>query len=79
MLCNTLAKAKLQFNKNLQMYKVLVAFNVTEKTKKGTLKFPTEKKCAYVSGHIELQELGRVLNTAQQVLRTSNIIIVEAD
>lgn len=77
MLHNTLAKARLQFNKKLQMYKVLVAFNVTEVNKNGSYKFPVESKCNYVSGHIELEELGRVLNTAQKQLRTNNIVIVE--
>ncbi len=77
MLHNTLAKARLQFNKKLELYKVLVAFNVTETNKNGKFKFPTHKKCNYVSGHIELQELGRILDVAKKQLRTNNIVIVE--
>ena len=77
MLHNTLAKARLQFNKKLEMYKLICAFNVTETNKKGQLKFPVEKKCNYVSGHIELSELPCVLDTAKKVLRTNNIVIVE--
>lgn len=77
MLHNTLAKARLQFNKKLELYKVLIAFNVTEVNAKGSYKFPTEKKCNFVSGHIELEELGRVLEVAKKQLRTNNIVIVE--
>lgn len=77
MLHNTLAKAKLTFNKKLQMYKLICAFNVTETNKNGELKFPTQKKCDFVSGDITIEELGRVLNTAKIHLRTNNIQLVE--
>jgi hypothetical protein len=74
---NTLAKAALRYNKKLQMYKLIAAFNVTETNAKGNYKFPVEKKCNYVSGHFELAELGAVLQTAEKHLRTSNIVVVE--
>ena len=77
MLHNTLAKAKLTFNKKLQMYKLICAFNVTETNKNGELKFPTQKKCDFVSGDITIEELGRVLNTAKIHLRTNKIQLVE--
>jgi hypothetical protein len=74
---NTLAKAALRYNKKLQMYKLIAAFNVTETNKKGNYKFPVESKCNYVSGHFEITELGNVLNNAEKHLRTSNIVVVE--
>ncbi len=77
MLHNTLAKAKILFNKKLEMYRLVCAFNVTEVNKNGSYKFPVESKCNYVSGHIELEELGRVLEVAKKQLRTNNIVIVE--
>jgi hypothetical protein len=76
MLHNTLAKAKILFNKKLEMYRLVCAFNVTETNKKGELKFPVQAKCNYVSGDFELADLGRVLDTAKQHLRTNNIEIV---
>lgn len=72
-----IAKAKVIFNKKLELYKLVCAFNVTETNKKGQLKFPVQNKCNFVSGDFELEELGRVLNTAKAVLRTDNIVIVE--
>ncbi len=81
MLHNTLAKARLQFNKKLELYKVLVAFNVTETNKNGKFKFPTHKKCNYVSGDLNYETLQKdVENTvanAKKVLRTNNIVFVE--
>lgn len=74
---NTLAKAALRYNKKLQLYKLIAAFNVTETNAKGAYKFPTEKKCNYVSGHFELQQLAQVLHNAEKHLRTNNIVIVE--
>jgi hypothetical protein len=80
MLHNTLAKAKLIFNKKLKTYKLVCAFNVYETTKQFdsiVYKFPTQKKCDFVSGDIVLEDLPRVMQTASQVLRTNNIQIVE--
>ena len=74
---NTLAKAVLRYNKKKQLYKLIVAFNVTETNAKGNYKFPTQKKCDFVSGDIDITDLGRVLQTAEKALRTNNIVIVE--
>ena len=80
---NTLAKAKLIYNKKRELYKVVVAFNVHVKQKdNGDIVhiFPTQAKCAYVSGDIiyeELQaEVARITETAKQQLRTNNIEFV---
>jgi hypothetical protein len=80
MLHNTLAKAKLVFNKKLKMYKLVCAFNVYETTKQFdnvVYKFPTQKKCDFVSGDITLEDLPRVMQTASKALRTNNIVIVD--
>lgn len=72
---NTTANAKLVFNKKLQLFKLLVAFNVTQRNAKGKLIFPQQNNCAYVSGDIDLQDLQRTLQQAQATLRTSNIVL----
>jgi hypothetical protein len=74
---NTLAKAKLIKSKVPELYKLVVAFNVTEISKNGSYKFPVQKSCDYVSGDITLQDLGNTLVLATKVLRTNNIQIVE--
>jgi hypothetical protein len=75
---NTVAKAKLVYNKKLNTYKLLVAFNVTQRNKKGQLMFPVQQKCNYVSGDISAEtlqkDLVRVLNNAEATLRTNNIV-----
>lgn len=75
------AKAKLVYVKNKDTYKVVCAFNVTETTKNGAYKFPTQAKCNFVSGDISAETLStdlvRVLQTAKQTLRTNNIVFVE--
>ena len=80
---NTLAKAKLIYNKKRELYKVVVAFNVHTKIKdNGEIVhlFPTQAKCAYVSGDINYEELqaevARITETAKQQLRTNNIEFV---
>ena len=84
---NTLAKAKLVFNKRLQSYKLVVAFNVhttVREDKDGNEKvvhlFPVQSKCAYVSGDLPKSniknELARALKCASAVARTDNIVIV---
>ena len=42
---NTTANAKLVFNKKLQLFKLVVAFNVTQRNAKGKLIFPQQNKC----------------------------------
>jgi len=78
---NTVAKAILRYNKEKELYKLIVAFNVTEKTKNGKYKFPAQNKCAYVSGDFVYDTLQadfkRILETAKQVLRTDNIVVVD--
>ena len=77
---NTLARATLVKSKKAdttQFYKLKVAFNVTQQNEHtGKFIFPTQKQCAYVSGDITVDDLGRVLVTVSKVLRTNNIQIV---
>lgn len=77
---NTLARAVLRYNKQKELYRLVVAFNVTERDAKGNYKFPVQQKCNFVSGdfnYATLQaDLGRVLETARKALRTDNIEIV---
>lgn len=74
------AKAKLVYVKEKDTYKVLIAFNVTETNKNGTLKFPTQKQCNFVSGDLcyeTLQkDLQRVVSVAKEQLRTDLIEFV---
>ena len=75
------AKAKLIYNKEKETYKVIVAFNVTETNKNGKFKFPTHKKCNYVSGDIVYETLQKdvekTVANAKAVLRTNNIVFVD--
>lgn len=78
---NTLAKAVLRYNKKTQLYKLVVAFNVTERDNNGNYKFPPQNKCNFVSGDLNYntlqQDLARTLKRASEVLRTDNIEIVK--
>jgi hypothetical protein len=80
---NTLALAKLVYNKKLQAYKLQIAFNVHKKIVGEETKyvFPVQAKCNYVSGDLLAEnlsvELERVIKTAQQHLRTNNIVIID--
>lgn len=78
---NTLAKAVLRYNKKTQLYKLVVAFNVTERDNNGNFKFPPQNKCNFVSGDLNYstlqQDLARTLKRASEVLRTDNIEIVK--
>jgi len=74
MFTNCVARAKVQYNKKLKCYKLLVAFcNANESI--------TQRNSAFVSGDLPAEtiatDLPRVLLTAQQTLRTNNIQIVE--
>jgi len=84
MLTNCIAKAKLVYNKKVKAYKLVVAFNAHKTiTPAGKVKyaFPTQAKCAYVSGDLlakNLQaELTKVLPHVQKQLRTTNIQFVD--
>ena len=74
MLTNCLARAKVQYNKKLKTYKLLVAFcNANESI--------TQRNSAFVSGDLCADAIAvdivRVMRTAQETLRTNNIVIVD--
>jgi len=74
MLTNCLARAKLQYNKKLKTYKLLVAFcNANESI--------TQRNSAFVSGDMSADtvavDIVRVMRTAQETLRTNNIVIAD--
>ena len=75
-----LARATLVKSKKIQsvqFYKLKVAFNVTQINETtGKYIFPQQKQCAYVSGDITIDDLGRVLVNVQQVIRSKNIELV---
>ena len=77
---NTLARAILRHNKKTQMYKLVVAFNVTERDANGNFKFPPQQKCNFVSGDLNYstieKDLARTLEKASLALRTDRIEIV---
>ena len=78
---NTVAKAVLRYNKQRQLYKLVVAFNVTERDAKGNLKFPPQNKCNFVSGDLNYstlqQDLERTLAQAKAALRTDCIEFIK--
>ena len=74
MFTNCVARAKLQFNKKLKTYRLLVAFcNANDSI--------TQRNSAFVSGDLSADtiatDLPRVLAQAQQTLRTNNIQVAE--
>jgi len=74
MFTNCVARAKLQYNKKLKCYKLLVAFcNANESI--------TQRNSAFVSGDLSAEtittDLPRVLATACATLRTNNIQMSE--
>jgi hypothetical protein len=80
---NTLAKAKLVYNRNKELYKLVVAFNVHTKVKdNGDIVhiFPTQAKCAYVSGDISYETLQadkeRIIAQAKKTMRTDYVEFV---
>ena len=83
MFTQCIAYAKLVYNKKINAYKMQIAFNV-HKELVGTNykhKFPVQKQCNFVSGDLLAEnleaEVQRTIATAQKVLRTNNIVIVE--
>jgi hypothetical protein len=74
MFTNCVARAKLQYNKKLKTYKLLVAFCNSNDT-------ITQRNSAFVSGDLSAETIStdivRVMQTAQQTLRTNNIVIVD--
>ena len=80
----TVAKAKLIYNKKLDMYKLVCAFNAHKRfDEAGNVKyaFPTQSKCAYVSGDLLAEnlanELATVLPSVYKTLRTNSVEFVE--
>lgn len=76
------AKAKLVYNKDKEVYTIVCAFNVTETNEKtGKLKFPVRKKCDFVSGDFVYATLQadkeRIVAEAKKVLRTDTIVFVD--
>lgn len=71
---NQLARAKLIKVKKTGLFKLVCAFNVTQRSElTGKYIFPTEAKCAFVSGHIDITDLPRVMQQAQSQIRTNRI------
>lgn len=84
MITNCVAKAKLVFNKKVNAYKLVIAFNAHKSINKaGEVKynFPTQSKCNYVSGDLLAESLQKdlavALTSAQKTLRTTHIEFVE--
>jgi hypothetical protein len=77
---NTLARAKLVYNKEREVYKIIAAFNVRERTEKGAYKFPQQKKCDFVSGEFVYETVQkdtlRIIAEMKLQLRTDNIEFV---
>jgi len=83
MFTQCIAYAKLVYNKKINAYKVQIAFNVHKKLVGTSYKysFPVQAKCNYVSGDLlaeNLQaEVQRTVASAQQSLRTTQIVFVD--
>lgn len=73
---STLARAKLVKNARLNTFKLVVAFNVFEMQTNGKYKFPVQKKCDFVSGDIQVEDVPSIIARAERVLRTNNIELV---
>lgn len=75
---NTLLRAKLVYNKEKEVYKIVAAFNVTEKTDKGAYKFPVKKD--FTSGEFIFETLQadkeRIIKEMKRQCRTDNIEFV---
>ena len=75
---NTLLRAKLVYNKNKEVYKIIAAFNVTEQTEKGAYKFPVKKD--FTSGEFPYETLEkdkqRIIEEMKRNCRTNNIEFV---
>jgi hypothetical protein len=78
-----IAKAKIVYYKDKETYKIIFAFNVHTKEKdNGDIVhvFPTQAKCAYVSGDIVYATLQadkeRIIAQAKQVMRTDYVEFV---
>ena len=79
---NSLARAVLRYNRQKQVYRLVVAFNVREIDERtGKYKFPQQSKCDFVSGDFVYdtleKDLKRIMQEARSRLRTDNIELVE--
>jgi hypothetical protein len=78
MFFNTLLRAKLVYNKQKEVYKIIAAFNVTEQTDKGAYKFPVKKD--FTSGEFVYETLQadkeRIITEMKRVCRTDNVEFV---
>jgi len=76
-----IAKAKVVYNKNKEVYTIVCAFNVTERTEKGAWKFPVRNKCDFVSGNFVWETIQadkeRIVAQAKKLLRTDYIEFVD--
>jgi hypothetical protein len=77
------AKAKVIYYKDKETYKIIFAFNVHKKVKdNGEIvhMFPTQAKCAYVSGDINYETLQadkeRIIEQAKKTMRTNSVEFV---
>ena len=75
---NSLLRARVTYNKQKEVYKIVAAFNVTEKTDKGEYKMPSKKD--FVSGEFVYEtfesDKQRIIKLMQQQCRTNNIEFV---
>lgn len=78
-----IAKAKVIYSKDKETYKIIFAFNVHKKVNDmGDIvhMFPTQAKCAYVSGDICYETLQadkeRILAQAKMTMRTDLVEFV---
>lgn len=62
------AKAKLVKNAKLKTLRLVVAFNVYEKTSKGEFKFPSAKNCAYISGDLTVEDVPNAVAVASRAI-----------
>jgi hypothetical protein len=69
------AKAKIVKNAKLKTLRLIVAFNVYEKTQKGEYKFPTAKNCAYVSGDLQAEDVLNALENAKRTIRAEIVLV----
>lgn len=69
------AKAKIVKNAKLKTLRLIVAFNVYEKTQKGEYKFPTTKNCAYVSGDLQAEDVLNAVEAAKRTVRADIIFV----
>ena len=78
---SSLARAVLRYNKQKQVYRLIVAFNVREQNERGKYKFPPQSKCDFVSGDFVYEtlqrDLNRIMQEARVRLRTDNIELVD--